>query len=325
MEKIEKGISELKDVFQALQLEKERLEAQQKLLEVEKQKMADLNLAAAKVIKLNVGGILFITSRDTLMREKDTMLEVMFSGRHRNETLEDGSYFIDRDPTHFRYILNYLRDNGQIFLPNKKQFLSELLKECQFFNIEGLCEKIEGKLGKISDGSVEEDETKEDKVSYSWSDTKKSSKILICGDSQQTTFIQQGTTTWCQIQAKQALSLNGFIELRIDHLCPEGQNSYRLVIGVSSDKVIFEGPTAIMGYSGQEGYGIVCGTGNFFPTGAGKKLEAGDIVKIQRDKNKLTFCKNGAAVGNLSCSEKEILYPTIAVYYSGQVTILRGS
>jgi hypothetical protein len=74
--------------------------------------------------------------------------------------------FIDcksRDPTHFRYILNYLRDNGQIFLPNKKQFLSELLKECQFFNIEGLCEKIEGKLGKISDGSVEEDETKEDK------------------------------------------------------------------------------------------------------------------------------------------------------------------
>jgi hypothetical protein len=40
MEKIEKGISELKDVFQALQLEKERLEAQQKLLEVEKQKMA---------------------------------------------------------------------------------------------------------------------------------------------------------------------------------------------------------------------------------------------------------------------------------------------
>ena len=56
----------------------------------------DVNLAAAKVIKLNVGGVLFITSRDTLMREKDTMLEVMFSGRHRNETLEDGSYFIDR-------------------------------------------------------------------------------------------------------------------------------------------------------------------------------------------------------------------------------------
>jgi fructose-1-phosphate kinase PfkB-like protein len=74
-----------------------------------------------------------------------------------------------------------------------------------------------------------------------------------------------------------------------------------------------------------EGYGIVCGTGNFFPTGAGKKLDAGDIVKIQRDKSKLTFFKNGTAVGNLTCNEKEILYPTIAVYYSGQVTILRGS
>ena len=40
------------------------------------------------------------------------MLAVMFSGRHQLKRESDGSYFIDRDGTHFRYILNYLRDGG---------------------------------------------------------------------------------------------------------------------------------------------------------------------------------------------------------------------
>ena len=37
------------------------------------------------------------------------MLQAMFSGRFDTKPSEDGSFFIDRDGTHFRYILNYLR------------------------------------------------------------------------------------------------------------------------------------------------------------------------------------------------------------------------
>ena len=44
------------------------------------------------------------------------MLHAMFSGRFDTKPNEDGSYFIDRDGTHFRYILNYLR-TGQLLLP----------------------------------------------------------------------------------------------------------------------------------------------------------------------------------------------------------------
>ena len=40
------------------------------------------------------------------------MLAIMFSGRHPLKKDEDGSYFIDRDGTHFRFILNFLRDGG---------------------------------------------------------------------------------------------------------------------------------------------------------------------------------------------------------------------
>ena len=40
------------------------------------------------------------------------MLAVMFSGRHSLVREADGSFFLDRDGTHFRYILNFLRDGG---------------------------------------------------------------------------------------------------------------------------------------------------------------------------------------------------------------------
>ena len=38
------------------------------------------------------------------------LLSSMFSGKHELRPEADGSYFIDRDGTHFRHILNYLRD-----------------------------------------------------------------------------------------------------------------------------------------------------------------------------------------------------------------------
>lgn len=51
-----------------------------------------------KVVKLDVGGFKFTTSRVTLCRVVGSHLEAMFSGRHSMEE-EDGFYFIDRDGT----------------------------------------------------------------------------------------------------------------------------------------------------------------------------------------------------------------------------------
>ena len=67
-------------------------------------------------MRLSVGGQHFETSLDTLTRDGSSMLAAMFSGRHNVLKDEDGRYFIDRDGTHFRYILNYLRD-GNTFIP----------------------------------------------------------------------------------------------------------------------------------------------------------------------------------------------------------------
>jgi hypothetical protein len=56
-----------------------------------------------KHIKLNVGGLIFKTSLDTLVKDSDSMLAAMFSSRFDvKPDEEDGAYFIDRDGTNFR-------------------------------------------------------------------------------------------------------------------------------------------------------------------------------------------------------------------------------
>jgi hypothetical protein len=60
------------------------------------------------MVKLDVGGVCYTASLQTLCRFPDTMLECMFSGRHTLLQGEDGYFFIDRDGTHFRHILNFL-------------------------------------------------------------------------------------------------------------------------------------------------------------------------------------------------------------------------
>lgn len=100
-------------------------------------------------IKLDVGGHMFSTSLDTLNRDSDSMIAVMFSGRHNLFKSEDGSYFIDRDGTYFRYVLNYLR--GGIYLPSElpddQTILRELHREADYYQLKGLKELIEEAMG----------------------------------------------------------------------------------------------------------------------------------------------------------------------------------
>ena len=93
------------------------------------------------IVKLNVGGQYFTTSLQTLTRDPNSMLGAMFSGRHEVRATEDGSFFIDRDGTYFRFILNYLR-NGELILPEGATFLEELKAEARFYQLQGLLDEL---------------------------------------------------------------------------------------------------------------------------------------------------------------------------------------
>ena len=131
------SVVELEDVDEK---EKE-LEAKQEQLQKEKdqlQRMSEMNRIHATRIKLDIGGHVYATSIMILIRDSQSMLAAIFNGRHTVMTQEDGSYFIDRDGTHFRYILNYLRDGGFKDGTLPGDILTGLQTEAEYYQLSGL-------------------------------------------------------------------------------------------------------------------------------------------------------------------------------------------
>ncbi|KAI8339999.1 hypothetical protein BC941DRAFT_419151 [Chlamydoabsidia padenii] len=127
----------------SLQLDDQRRVLSQRKQEADEQKPQSLTTFPNK-IRLNVGGDIFETSLKTLKRDQTSLLAVMFSGKHPIEPDSEGSYFIDRDPTHFRLILNYLRDLRISPAVLQDELISqELLQEAQFYGINDLVKLLQ--------------------------------------------------------------------------------------------------------------------------------------------------------------------------------------
>jgi hypothetical protein len=98
------------------------------------------------IIKLNVGGIKYETTLNTLTSDTNSMLANMFSGRHPMKPDNEGYHFIDRDGKVFDYIIKYLRDK-KVNLDNIDISIVENIKdEAVYFNITGLVDLCSKKI-----------------------------------------------------------------------------------------------------------------------------------------------------------------------------------
>ena len=116
-----------------------RVRQQQESIDAMSKKFDQVHFSS--IIKLNVGGQHFTTSVQTQRKDPNSMLAAMFSGKFDTKPSEDGSFFIDRDGTHFRFILNYLRD-GELILPEGATTLKQLRKEAEFYQIQGILDEL---------------------------------------------------------------------------------------------------------------------------------------------------------------------------------------
>jgi hypothetical protein len=96
------------------------------------------------VIRLDVGGHKFTTTRSTLCRVPGSILEAMFSGRHKNpaQRQKDGSYVIDRNGMHFHHILDFLRVGAVISLPRDAHDKEALVVEADYYGLKDLVRAI---------------------------------------------------------------------------------------------------------------------------------------------------------------------------------------
>ncbi|XP_068183977.1 BTB/POZ domain-containing protein KCTD3 isoform X2 [Antennarius striatus] len=91
------------------------------------------------IIQLNVGGTRFSTSRQTLMWIPDSFFSSLLSGRISSLQDETGAIFIDRDPTAFAPILNFLRTKE---LDLRGVNISVLRHEAEFYGITPLVRRL---------------------------------------------------------------------------------------------------------------------------------------------------------------------------------------
>ena len=110
-------------------------------------------------VVLDIGGTRFVTSKATLRGDPGSLLCAMTqpgSPMHymRIDEYNSPIYFIDRDPAHFRHILNYLRLGSSWMsqsLPRELRYLHEIRAEAEFYQLKGLVENLDRRIAILSE------------------------------------------------------------------------------------------------------------------------------------------------------------------------------
>lgn len=106
--------------------------------------------------RLDVGGKKFVTTASTLTkRDIGSALAVMASElqeKRKTQGYEAREMFLDRDGTHFRHILNWLRD-GAITPEMETSIYHELLQEAEYYRLPGLVYAIKSILTEKREGN----------------------------------------------------------------------------------------------------------------------------------------------------------------------------
>lgn len=103
-------------------------------------------------VMLNIGGSLFQTSKVSLRADPSSLFALMLLPQSPFKP-NANTYFFDRDPAHFRIILNYLR-NGALLdlntLPRESRYLQELLSESLYYKLFGLRDLLKRRLVQVN-------------------------------------------------------------------------------------------------------------------------------------------------------------------------------
>lgn len=103
-------------------------------------------ITAPNWVKLNVGGTYFLTTKTTLSRDPNSFLYrlVQEDSDLISDKDETGAYLIDRDPSYFSPVLNYLR-HGKLVI-NKGLAEEGVLEEAEFYNISELIRLVKERI-----------------------------------------------------------------------------------------------------------------------------------------------------------------------------------
>ncbi|XP_015904728.1 BTB/POZ domain-containing protein KCTD5 [Parasteatoda tepidariorum] len=139
-------------------------------------------------VRLNVGGTYFLTTKTTLCRDPNSFLYRLCQEDPdlNSDKDETGAYLIDRDPSYFGPILNYLR-HGKLVI-NKNLAEEGVLEEAEFYNITDLIRLVKERI-------------KENHVKMSKNDSRKHVyRVLQCHEDELTQMVSTLSDGWKFVQ-----------------------------------------------------------------------------------------------------------------------------
>jgi hypothetical protein len=100
------------------------------------QKLQDLIKAKDSVIKLDIGGKLFVTRLSVLVGVKDTVFYNLVASYLLKEMTIPTEMFFDRDYTYFPYVLDYLRYKNIVMRNLSRYEREDLIQEIEYFGLD---------------------------------------------------------------------------------------------------------------------------------------------------------------------------------------------
>lgn len=114
------------------------------------------------IVQIDVGGTPFHVCKSTLRAQPHSMLATLISGHFADNEGNDECFFLDRDPSLFPHVLDYLRgtdsrgnnDSGMEVdnetdaapLPLTPHMQRALMREARYYGLDGLCQRLDSAL-----------------------------------------------------------------------------------------------------------------------------------------------------------------------------------
>jgi len=97
-------------------------------------------------VRLNVGGTVFTTTKSTLQKDRESFLHRLVDPGSdlASQCDSTGAFLIDRDPSYFGPVLNYLR-HGKLVM-DKNLAEEGVLEEAEFYNVTALISLVKERI-----------------------------------------------------------------------------------------------------------------------------------------------------------------------------------
>jgi len=157
-------------------------------------------------VRLNVGGTQFTTTKSTLSKDPKSFFHRLINqggddgagGGLESHRDRDGAYLIDRDPSYFAPILNYLR-HGRLVMDKHVQE-EGVLEEAEFYNVTGLIDQVKDRIRKRDDEAARRRAIDARLASASQRPAKTVYRVIQCQSTELTNLVSTLSDGWEFVQ-----------------------------------------------------------------------------------------------------------------------------